>query len=405
MIRFGVKIICHSRPNIHPKRDENISTSSSPSILGEESICAYNILIVQQEDVDSYDNVGRFKKEELDEFFSKPSIIVCLSNKEVSYEGPLFLEGTSFKYRTATNYEWLPDVKGLEIVSKRGKGLKSTTDTGRFSNLFNLHSWEWKCSFSKLPSKYIPIASNLSNIPVALRADIGEGRVFIIPTPDINIYDYNKYATFLRQLIDVCEEEIEELGRRERKEPDWVEQHVDPLESKLLHDWFPYYERYNVLRGARKLLYETGLELTRIVHFVVSGIGFKAEMKEEEGIQDIEICEDDSDLVIEVTSSEENWINIYKTRQLSDWCERFESEKGKKPKGILIANPYCDYSPVERGEPFTLDALKHGESKGFCLMTTVQLYKIFCKFQKGEMSKDEIKQLFLETQGLLQFED
>ncbi len=406
MIKFGVKIICRSLANIHFKQDENISTSSSPSILAEESICAYNILIVNQEDVNSYDNVRQFKKEELDEFFSKPSIIVYLSDKEVNYQGPLIWDGQKrdFRFETATNYECLPDTSGLKIVNKKGKGLKPTRDAGRFSNLFNSRNWEWKCSFSKLPSKYTPIACNLSNIPVALRADIGEGRVFIIPTPDINIYDYNKYPTFLRQLIDVCEEEIEELGRRERKEPDWVEEQVDPLESKFLHEWFPFYERYSALREARKLFYETGLGLTRVVHFVVSKMGFDAEMKEQEGVQDIEVCEDDFNSVIEVTSSENDWINIRKTRQLLDWCHRFEREQNKKAKGILIANHFCNHPPTQRDMPFTREGLKQGEDEGFCLMTTVDLYNIFCKFLKNEIKKAEIKRLFLDTKGLLKFE-
>jgi len=371
-------------------------------------------LIVHQESIGSFDDVKQFKKEELDEFFSKPSIIVCLSDKEMGYQADGLIPAIIAMTRggeipsttvTITSYEWLPEINGLTIVNKKGKGVNPASSAGRFSNLFNSHNWEWKCSFSKLPSKYAPIANNLSNIPVALRADIGEGRVFIIPTPDINIYDYTKYPTFLRQLIDICEEEIEDLGRKEVTEPDWVEQHVDPLESRFLNDWFPYYERYNALRGARKLFYVTSLELTRIVHFVINMVGFKAEIREEEGIQDIEICEDDFNYVVEVASSKEHWINIDKTRQLADWCRKFEQKQNKKSKGILIANSYCDLSPADRDEPFTPKAIEQGEAEGFCMMTTIQLYNIFCKFLKGEIDKDILKKLFMETKGLLKLEE
>jgi len=404
MIRFGIKIICRSSPNILPNQDENISTSNSPIIFVEESICAYNILIVHQEDVNSYDNVRHLEKEEIYEFFSKPSIIACLSDKEISYQGPYVLKDTEVIQYSTTNYDWLPDIQGLVIVNKRGKGLITTSDTGKFNNLFNSYNWEWKCSYSKLPPKYKPIAYNLSNIPVALKEDIGEGRVYIIPTPDVSIYDYNKYPAFLRQLIDVCEEEIEELERTEIKEPDWVEQYVDPLELKLLGDWTPFYQRYTTLRGARKLFYETGIGLTRIVQFVISAIGFNAEIKEQEAIQDIEIDEDDFYAVIEVTSSKEHWIDISKTRQLLDWCRKCEQRQNKKPKGILISNSYCSLSPEDRDVPFTPKAIEQGEDEGFCLITTVQLYEIFCKFLKGVINKEQIKKLFLDTKGLLNLE-
>lgn len=401
MASFRVKIVVSGYPTIEPKQNESISISSSPSVFSEESICGYNILIVDQGNVSSYSDVKQFNKEELDEFLNKPSIILCLSDKEITYLGPFTWVQVQL---TAANYEWLPDIQGLKIVNKKGKGLEPTSDAGRFSNLFNTYEWGWKCSFSKLPPKYIPIAYNISNQSVAVTADISQGKVFIIPTPEITPYDYDKYPTFLRQLIDVCEEEIQELARRERKGPDWLEQHVDPLESKLLHDWFPYYERYNVLRGARKLFYETGLDLTRIVHFVITTMRFNAKIKEEEGIQDIEICEDEFNSVIEVTSSEDDWINIRKTRQLLDWCRRFEREQNKKPKGILIVNHFCNHPPTERDEPFTREALKQGEDEGFCLMTTVQLYKMFCKFLKNEIKKAEIRKLFLDTKGLLELE-
>ena len=144
--------------------------------------------------------------------------------------------------------------------------------------------------------------------------------------------------------------------------------------------------------------------MTQAVHLAFNGIGFNSEVKERQGTHDIEVNEEDMNLVVEVTSSDEDWINIRKTRQLLDWCRRYEREQGKKPKGILIANAYCSLPLPERDEPFTTAALKQGEAEGFCLMTTEQLYKIFCKFLKDEIDKDNIKELLLETKGLLKFE-
>jgi len=401
MTNFRVKIISNDYPNIEPRQNESISMHTSTFIFSKESICDYNLVIIHLEDVNDYYDMRELHQEGVNEFFNKPSIIVCLSDEERVIESHVSRDK---KPEVFSNYNWLPEVKGLKIVSKKGKSLQPTSEAGRFGNLFNTYNWRWRCSFSKLPPKYRPIANNISGQSVALKAENREGMVFIIPTPDIDIKDRNQYSTFFRLLIDISEEEIEELAKRERKPPDWLEKSVDPLEFKLFADVQAVYDQFHTLYEARKLLYETGTRLTQVVSSVMSKIGFNTELKEEEGRQDIEICEDDISLVIEVTSSEEDWINIRKTRQLLDWCRRFEQEQNKKPKGILIANHFCNLSPTERDVPFTNEALKQGESEEFCLMTTVQLYDIFCKFSKGEIGKDEIKKLFLETAGLLKSE-
>lgn len=372
MANFSIKIISYGvASSTKPNKDETISVSSSLGIFSTESICDYNILIVRLENVSSYNDVIQIHKDELDEFFCKPSVIVCFSDRENLYKESSWLPVEQQLWlpppKTAKNYDWIPNGEDLGIVSKRGRSLEPTGNVGRLSNLFNTYNWEYKCSFNKIPSNYIPLACNISGQIVALRADIGEGRVFIIPTPDINISDVAAYPTFLRMLIDICREEIQELAERERAEPNWVQGQVDPLEPKLFNDMIPIYERYQTLRQTRKLLYETGTRLTSVVHFVLNEMGFNAELRENEGIQDIEICEDDFNSIIEVTSSEEDWINIRKTRQLLDWCQRFEREQNKKPKGILIANHFCNHTPAERDEPFTKGALKQGEVKVFVL--------------------------------------
>ena len=404
MTKFSIKIISAGEAySIQPNNDESISVSTNLGVFSRETICDYNILIVRLENVYGY-HAKELDKNELDDFFNKPSVIVCISHEEILYKGYNRVWERDEVGRTVGNYDWLPSIQGLEIANKRGKSIQPTGESDRFTNLFDTYNWEYKCSFTKIPTKYIPIAVNISGQSVGLRAGIREGRIVIIPAPDVNIHSFDQYPTFLRLLIDICREEVQELVERERKAPDWVQSQIDPLESKLYDDIIPIYERYQALRETRKLLYETGARLTRIVYFVISKIGFKTEMKEEEGRQDIEVNEDDFSLVIEVTSSEEDWINIRKTRQLLDWCQRFKREQNKKPKGILIANPYCNLPPIERDEPFTKEALKQGESEGFCLMTTVQLYSIFCKFLKGELDKDKIKKLFLETEGMLKLE-
>jgi hypothetical protein len=390
---FRVKIITKVVTNITPMPDENISVSDSMATLKRESVCDYNILIVHLATLSKYDTLG-LNKDDFSEFLSKPSVILCISDAE---DLP----------KDYSQYAWLPGKQGFEVINRIGESLKPTENSGRYIKLFNAYNWTWWCSFSIVPAKspsYISIANNITGQSVALIAGIGEGKVILIPIPKIDTGDSKKYSEFFRLLIDLSKEEIEELTEKEREEPDWVEKYIVPEELKLRDKIRQLQKQYETLTEAHKLFYEMGKALTRTVNFVLSRMGFNSEIKEDEGIHDIEICESDCDFVVEVTSSEENWININKTRQLVDWCHRFEQEKGKKPKGVLIANPYCDYPATERDESFTPAALKHGEGENLCLMTTVQLYNIFCKFLEGEINKDKIKKLLLSTKGLLEFE-
>ncbi|MCK4368555.1 MAG: hypothetical protein KAV68_02650 [Dehalococcoidales bacterium] len=392
MEAFRVKIITKMESNIPLRPDENISVSDNIDILNRESVCDYNILIVNLPTLYTYESL-HLDKDDFSEFLDKPSVILCISDKEDLPE----------KY---SQYAWLPGKQGFKVINKTGESLKPTENSGRYIKLFNAYNWKWLCSFSIVPSQspsYVSIANNITGQNVALMAGIGEGKVILIPIPKIDIKDPKKYSAFLRLLVDLCKEEIEELAEKESEEPDWVEKYVVPEELKLRDKISELQEQYQTLTEAHKLFYEMSKTLTKTVTFVLSSMGFNSEMKEYEGIHDVEICESDCDFVVEVTSSGKDWINITKTRQLLDWCRRYEQERGKKPKGVLIANPYCNYPLSERDEPFTPAALKHAEAEDFCLITSEQLYNIFCKFLKDEIDKDKIKELLLSTKGLLSF--
>lgn len=404
MARFRVKIITWAASNIQANPDETVSVSDRISIFKDESVCDYNILLVDLDAVYGH-QVKELDISEFSEFLGKPSVILCIADQEKFYA--LYQPDPKKRQPQVSNYSWLPGKEKFKVINKKGESLGLTRDSGHFSKLFNDYEWEWKCNFSNIfttPPNYVSIANNITGQSVALRANIGEGRVIIIPTPKVDIEDSTKYPAFLRLLIDLSKEEIDELTDKERKEPDWVEEYVVTEELELRDKIKKLEKEYQTLTEAHKLYYETGKALTKTVNFVISEMGFNSKMREEEGIHDIEICEEDFDLVIEVTSSEDNWININKTRQLLHWCRTFEQEQNNKPKGILIANPYYDLSPADRDKPFTQKAIEHGKAEDFCLMTTEQLYNIFCKFFKDEIDKNEVKKLFLDTTGLLQIQ-
>lgn len=403
MEKYRVKIITGLISNIQKNPDEIVSISDDIQVLRGESVCDYNILIVDLRAIRG-SQMMNLNHQDFRDFLNKPSVILCIADEESTYEHYSLGSKWTPKF---SNYDWLPNKDEFKIKNRKGESLKTTVHSGRFNGLFVDYDWQWQCTFSPLnedTSSYVSIADNITGQNIALRMDIREGIIIIIPKPKIPDYDTKGYSAFLRTLIELNKKEVEVLTEREKEEPDWVEKHVVPEELELRERINKLQQQYQILTDAHKLLYEADEALTQAVHLALNGMGFNSEMKEKEGTHDIEVNEEDMNLVFEVTSSDEDWINIRKTRQLLDWCRRYEREQGKKPKGILIANAYCSLPLPERDEPFTTAALKQGEAEGFCLMTTEQLYKIFCKFLKDEVDKDNIKELLLETKGLLKFE-
>jgi len=377
------------------KQDEKWVTLDSATYLG--TINKYDILIFDLHTIDFNDVHLYLSKIDFYKFLEKPRVIICISSKNETYQN-------------VSKYSWIPGISDLVIKKGKTTYLSITKEGDKYRALFHKYQWTWDCVFdvvSSLTTQYITIAKNFKDQSVALKARIGNGVVFIIPKPEFKTKITNqlieKYIILFRDIIDICKNEIKELSISNRPEPEWVEKHVAIDEIQLKQQINELSEKYRVLIEAHKLFYEMSKELTRTVSFILRQMGFTTNIRENEGVQDIEICEEECNFVIEVTSSEDDWINIVKTRQLADWCSRFEKERGNKPKGILIANPYSNYPPPERDESFTAGALKHAENESFCLLTTIQLYDIYHDYINGKLNKEKITHILLSINGKLTY--
>jgi hypothetical protein len=234
----------------------------------------------------------------------------------------------------------------LGIINKKGETLVPTENAGAFQNLFDAFEWEWECYFQLSPaSHYFVLAKSIKGLPVALKAKINFGEFFVIPPPKSN--GYETYPLFLRQLIDICKREYMHLKVEESAPPPWVEKYKHPLELKTYKDLLPIYQKYLALCEAKKLLYATGDTLKEIVRDVLNKMGLNVVTPKDVGIHDLE-WKSDVYFVIEVTSSRSDWISLEKVRQVCDWRDRAKKKQKRAVKGILFANPHCQYPPPER---------------------------------------------------------
>ncbi|MCS7365128.1 MAG: hypothetical protein NDF54_06820 [archaeon GB-1867-035] len=253
--------------------------------------------------------------------------------------------------------------------------------------------------FRKIPPSYSIMATNRSGLAIALKTKIKEGQIYILPPPTGKL---DKYYYFLQRLLIICGNDILKKKYALRQiEPDWVSNYIDLIEREYYKKYLEIKEKYDLIKEARRLLYAMHKPLSKTVYKILRGMDFNATYIEKKGVHDIEINEENFKAIIEVTSAEKNWIDREAVRQVLDWASHFEKVKGLKPKPIIIANPYAKIPISERKEPYTLGAIQKAKEENVCLMTSYQLYQLFCKYIKKEIDKEHVKKLMRDTVGLV----
>ena len=133
------------------------------------------------------------------------------------------------------------------------------------------------------------------------------------------------------------------------------------------------------------LLYGNGDLLHEMVISVLKDIGIKAE-KGPQGYHDIEFIKDKKHFVCEVKGKGKS-IGKDDIRQLSEWKENYEVEKEVIAKGIFIANSWRKLPLEERNTKnklnFSDNISKIVTLRKFCLITTSQIYAIYCQWKQN----------------------
>lgn len=92
--------------------------------------------------------------------------------------------------------------------------------------------------------------------------------------------------------------------------------------------------------------------------------------------------------------------------QLEKWRARVFEEEGHEPEGLLIVNTWCEFDPTERkeqGEDFPDQMLNYSKGKGFCLMTTIQLFNMWCDFKRKKLKGGkELLNKIMKTPGVFE---
>jgi hypothetical protein len=187
--------------------------------------------------------------------------------------------------------------------------------------------------------------------------------------------------------------------------PKWVSNIYLPGEkakitslNKNYEDFQKGSQEYEEFIKVKNILYLYGNELSIELCNMFEKIGISSTLKEIQKRQDIEILHGDFYGIIEVKGLLKH-ADVDDIRELLDW---WITESKTKPdvKGIFIVNHYRDKEPKLRVTPYTPHAIQLAENNKFCLMTTVDLFNIYCDFLIEKINSENIIRAIKNTSGI-----
>nr|QNO55456.1 hypothetical protein DEIOECNE_00006 [Methanosarcinales archaeon ANME-1 ERB7] len=154
----------------------------------------------------------------------------------------------------------------------------------------------------------------------------------------------------------------------------------------------------------KELLFEDGDELRDTVWDTLEQIGFKVN-RHDEYKEDGSIQEGEEVAVLEIKGREKS-LKTEDIRQLDDWIGDYAQREGKEPIGILIGNHYRLKKLESRDEPFPPDVLRYvkANSRKLSLITTLQLFELFCKVKNRELDAGTVRKEIISNKGVFDLE-
>lgn len=177
------------------------------------------------------------------------------------------------------------------------------------------------------------------------------------------------------------------------------------LITQLSEENDEFKEKESELVSYRELLYETGTALEIIIRKVFTVLGYKPKppFYKEEYV----IGYEKKVGIIECKGNEKS-IKRKDFRQLLDYLKEYEIDYENNHKGILIGNAWRLKLLEERGKNetpiFPNDVIGIATKQEIALVSTIDLFNVFCKFLEGKIkAKDIVKKIF-SAKGVVNFD-
>ncbi|MFX1563879.1 MAG: hypothetical protein ACFFDP_11310 [Promethearchaeota archaeon] len=226
------------------------------------------------------------------------------------------------------------------------------------------------------------------------------GRIILFPPIKSLIMGTNEpfevklIARFLESLI---KEILFRFSVRISELPPWLDAIMIRNEAELIGRYNELRQKIEEISEEKTILAEYGKALTKKVAALFEWLGFHTEIRENEGIQDIEISEGKFIALVEC-SGQTGYFNIDKVRQLIDYI----AEEGGK--GIFVGNPWRNKPPRERDLPkaFTDKVIERANVLDICLITVPHLFRV-CLDVTRKTDKRKVRSSIKSCKGLWSF--
>jgi len=332
----------------------------------------YEIIVLFSEGL-TYSSLASGKKPEFDLFFSNGGILVLSPNEPVPLD---VFPGFEFDNMI---------FKGGEVINPNKKHM--------LSRIFEKYDCIWAWHGNGITPDDFVIARNSINCEVACEFNFREGKIFLFPL----IKKPDQLPDYISEIINLIEVY---MGSPVSPQPDWFEHCNYEFELALKTERSRISNQLKEIELIKSTLYMHGNPLSRRICKLLNNIGLKAEWTELKAKHDIEIDFNGTIGIVEVRGLK-GFASNEDVRQLLDhYLDYFTNHKDSDVKGIFIINHFREMDPKDRGSPFTDAAIKIAEREDFCLITTLDLFKIYDSYLNKELDLDDLKAQIISSNGL-----
>jgi hypothetical protein len=351
-------------------------------------------------------------------------------------DGELVVLGAPPLPDSHTQWLWCP----IPIVSLAQKGDTIETSGEAFAGLLG-HLKSWDCVYrlneqspaqvlngvltqgaATIVFEYLPYAWNRAKGILAARF------TYYTPTRGNERHDWPGSVTVLphfpdadpHTVVSVALEDM--LGKPQSEgEPAWLSSipmsPVFPIDARLatlteeissLENQVEQQLAHKAqLERFKRLLYVSSFELEDLVAECLSLLG--ATIKPARYSQEEFVMELGDAVFLAECKGVSKSISLQHFRQLQDYVLKYEEDEQKAGKGILFGNAWRDLPPSERDTKdkpiFPGNVIDRAKQFGVSLVSTVDLFDVFCRFLNKEVSGEAILTCITSASGVADFGD
>lgn len=189
------------------------------------------------------------------------------------------------------------------------------------------------------------------------------------------------------------------------KELDKELENISKQITNLQSEFTKIEEEKRNIESYKKLIYSDGLDLEDIFKKCIKELGGEI-IPKKYSEEEFGFVYKGRECLVEAKGISKS-VSLTHLRQLLDYMLKYEEETSKKCKGVLFGNPWKNKSLQERNAEkrpnFPPNVIDRATKNDISLVSSVDFFKIFCKFLEGKIEGQKVLETIINTKGLVIF--